>query len=184
MDQGSIVSVNVAVPRLVKYRGTQIATGIFKEPVVGRVIVRQLGIDGDGQADLRVHGGQDKAVYIYPFDHYDFWAEQLGRDLAPGQFGENLTTRGLLENEIRVGDELDIGDVVLEVTEPRFPCFKLGIKMGSQRFLRRFLDADRSGFYCRVLQEGTLQAGEAVVVRPRPGESPTITEVYRHYKAK
>jgi MOSC domain-containing protein YiiM len=125
-----VMSVNVGMPREVDRRGMKILTGIFKEPVASRLVVRRLNIEGDGQADLTVHGGPDKAVYAYPSEHYGPWREQLGRELTPGMFGENLTTEGLLEDAVHIGDEFRVGTARLVVTQPRLPCFKLGIRFG------------------------------------------------------
>src|SRR3954447_19020325 len=125
-----VVSVNVSLPRLIESRGGAVSTSIFKEPAGGRVLVRRLSLAGDWQADLRYHGGLNKAVYAYPLEHYARWARELGRDdLRPGQFGENLTVEGLTENTVRLGDVLRIGTARLQVTQPRQPCFKLGIRM-------------------------------------------------------
>ena len=176
---GHLLSINVAQPQKVAYRGTKVATGIYKLPIEGPVMVRTLGIDGDAQADLKVHGGVDKAVYLYAQENYDLWSAELGKPLAPGHFGENLTVTGLLEDGIRPGDELTIGGAILQVTEPRFPCFKLGIKMADQRFLVRFQESGRSGFYCSVIQEGKIQSGDAITHRPTSGREPTILEMVR-----
>src|SRR6202162_2448656 len=126
-----LISLNVARPRLTIYKGASINTGIFKKPVSGRIALRTLNLDGDQQADLSVHGGFDKAVYAYPSEHYGYWREQLpGIELPWGAFGENLTTEGLSENELHIGDRLSIGSVELLVTQPRLPCFKLGVRFG------------------------------------------------------
>ena len=127
-------------------------------------MVRRLNLDGDQQADLRVHGGPDKAVYCYPSEHYAAWQEELGRPLEFGFFGENLTLSGLRESELHIGDVLAVGEAVLQVSQPRLPCYKLGIRFGDQRFLARFLRSRRSGFYCRVLQEGLIEAGNSIEV--------------------
>ena len=174
-----VVSVNVAHPRSVSYRGKQVQTGIFKTPVTGPVMVRRLNLDGDQQADLRVHGGPDKAVYVYSALNYDLWRTEFDRDLPYGQFGENLTVTGLLEDDIHLDDVIEAGAALLQVTQPRFPCFKLGIKMGDQRFLRRFLNSGRSGFYCRVLREGIVTVGDAVSFSSRSVDQPTISEIVR-----
>lgn len=157
-------------------------TGIYKTPVAGPVIVRMLNLDGDEQADLTVHGGVHKAVYLYPAEHYEAWRAELDRDLDYGHFGENLTVTGLLEEQVHIGDQLAIGSVLLEVTQPRVPCFKLGIKMNDQRFLRRFLESGRSGFYCRVLREGSVEAGQNVELTGTDPSAPTIAEVVRHIR--
>ena len=158
-----LVSVNVSLPRLAAFRGQAVSTSIFKEPVAGRVLARRLSLEGDWQADLRSHGGLNKAVYAYPLEHYAPWSEELGRDdLRPGQFGENLTVDGLTEAAVRLGDVFRLGGALLQVTQPRYPCFKLGIKMGDPLFPRRFLASGRTGFYLRVLEEGEVGAGDAV----------------------
>jgi MOSC domain-containing protein YiiM len=150
-----LVSVNVSLPKLVEFRGQAVSTSIFKEPVGGRVLVRRLSLEGGWQADLRSHGGLNKAVYAYPLEHYARWSEELGRDnLRPGQFGENLTVEGLTEDAARLGDVFRVGGALLQVTQPRYPCFKLEIKMGDPLFPRRFLASGRTGFYLRVLEEG------------------------------
>jgi MOSC domain-containing protein YiiM len=155
--------VNVSLPKIVEFRGQTVSTSIFKEPVGGHVLVRRLSLEGDWQADLRSHGGLNKAVYAYPLEHYARWSAELGRDdLRPGQFGENLTMEGLTEETSRLGDVLRVGGVLLQVTQPRYPCFKLGIKMGDPLFPRRFLASGRIGFYLRILQEGAVAAGDAV----------------------
>jgi MOSC domain-containing protein YiiM len=158
-----VVSVNVSLPRVVEFRGQTVSTSIFKEPVPDRIVVRRLSLEGDWQADLRSHGGLNKALYAYPAVHYAWWSQELGRDdLRPGQFGENLTVEGLLEETVHVGDIFRIGTAQLEVTQPRYPCFKLGIKMNAPGFPRRFLASGRTGFYLRVVQEGALAAGDMV----------------------
>lgn len=158
-----LLSVNVGMPRGISYRGETVMTGIFKEPVAGKVFVRKLGLDGDKQADLSVHGGIHKAVYAYPFEHYGYWAGELGReDFAYGQFGENLTVFGLLEDNVHIGDQFHIGTAVLEVTQPRVPCFKIAVKMGLPKFPKLFTASGRTGFYHRVLQEGEISAGDTI----------------------
>jgi MOSC domain-containing protein YiiM len=158
-----LVSVNVSLPRPVEFRGQAVSTGIFKEPVGGRVLARRLSLEGDWQADLRSHGGLNKAAYAYPLEHYARWSQELGRDdLRPGQFGENLTLEGLTEDAVRLGDVYRVGGALLQVTQPRYPCFKLGIKMGDPLFPKRFLASGRTGFYLRVMEEGEVGAGDAV----------------------
>jgi MOSC domain-containing protein YiiM len=158
-----LVSVNVSVPRIVAYEGETVMTGIFKEPVDGRVMVRRLNVDGDRQADLENHGGVYKAVYAYPVENYDLWRVELGRtDLAFGQFGENFTVEGMTEDTVHVGDVFRVGGAVVQVTQPRTPCYKLGIKMGSAGFPKQFLASGRTGFYLRVLEEGEVGAGDAI----------------------
>jgi len=158
-----LISVNVAQPRAVRIGAREVMTGIYKEPVAGRVRVRRHNLDGDAQADLSVHGGEHKAVYAYPFEHYAFWERELGRqDFAPGTFGENLTVSGATEEMVCIGDVLSIGTAVLQVTHPRMPCFKLAHKFGRPQFIKEFLLSGRSGYYLRVVEEGKLGAGDAI----------------------
>ncbi len=178
-----LVSVNVSAPREVEYRGQIVRTGIFKEPVTGRVRVHSLNIEGDGQADLKVHGGRDMAVYAYPVEHYSHWEQTLDRDAYPhGQFGENLTVQGLLEDNVRVGDVLRIGTSRLQVTQPRIPCYKLAMRMGQEAdFPRRFQDSGRLGFYLRVLEEGEIGAGDTIELLETDKQSATIAEFIEIY---
>lgn len=159
-----LLSVNVSPPKQVAYNGKTIATGIFKEPVDGRVTVNTLNLRGDGQADRKVHGGRDMAVYAYPVEHYRYWQETLERPAFPfGQFGENLTVAGLTEEVVRVGDVFRLGSALLQVTQPRIPCYKLALRMGEGAdFPKRFLDSGRLGFYLRVIEEGEIGAGDAI----------------------
>ena len=159
-----LISVNAGLPREVQWRGRSVSTSIWKTPVDGRVHVGFLNVDGDRQSDLSVHGGRDKAVYVYPSEHYPYWREQLpGFDLSWGSFGENFTIEGLLESDVSAGDRLDIGTASFVITEPRTPCYKLGIRFGREDMIKRFLESGRSGFYLRVLAEGEVGAGDAVV---------------------
>jgi MOSC domain-containing protein YiiM len=175
-----LISVNVGRPRPVPHEGRVVSTGIFKEPVAGPVFLRRLNLDGDGQADLRVHGGADKAVYAYPFEHYAFWAGELGRDdFSYGQFGENFTITGWLEDAVCIGDEFQIGAARVQVTQPRSPCFKLGIRMGDDQFPARFAAANRTGFYLRVLQEGRVSAGDAIERVAHDAGSLSVRDVFR-----
>lgn len=173
-----IVSINVGLPREVAWQGRTILTSIFKEPVAGPVRVRRLNLDGDRQSDLTVHGGAAKAVYVYPAEHYPFWREQLGEpDLAPGAFGENFTTDGLVEETVRIGDRLRIGSAEFIVTQPRLPCFKLQLRFGRLDIIRRFLRSGRSGFYLAVTREGEVTAGDEIALAP--GGGMTIAEAFR-----
>ena len=167
-----ILSVNVSLPKEVPYRGTIITTGIFKESVEGRVTLRSSNLDGDGQADLVAHGGVYKAAYVYSIENYDYWERELGRtDFTFGQFGENFTVEGMLEDEVRIGDVFRVGEALVEVTQPRVPCYKLGLKMGLPGFLKMFLESCRVGFYLRVLEEGEVGAGDTFeLVRSEPEE--------------
>ncbi|HAV62593.1 MAG TPA: MOSC domain-containing protein [Verrucomicrobiales bacterium] len=176
----NLISVNVGEPAPVAWQGRTVLTAIFKKPVACPVSVHRLGLEGDAVADPEVHGGEHKAVYAFPFEHYDYFAQFLGRnDFVHGQFGENLTTSGLLETEVCIGDRLRIGGVLLEVTQPREPCFKLGIRMNDSRILRQLLESRRTGFYLRVVQEGVLVAGMEVTHEPAEAESLTVSEITR-----
>lgn len=156
-------SLNVARPRLVAWKGQTFSTGIFKQPVQGKVMMRRLDFDGDRQADLSVHGGPYKAVYAYPVEHYSFWRKELPEmDLTWGAFGENLTTEGLDEAGIHIGDRFRIGAATVMVTQPRMPCFKLAAKFQRDDILKRFLASGRSGFYFSVIEEGLVAAGDAI----------------------
>ena len=159
-----VLSVNVAAPREIIANGKSVRTAIFKAPVDGRVALRRLGLEGDDQADKRVHGGLDQAVYAYDHSYYQQWQESLGRtDFEYGQFGENLTVKGLLDNEVCIGDVLSIGTAEVQVSHPRTPCFKLGLKMGDPTFVKAFLESCCVGFYLRVLEEGEVPAGDEIV---------------------
>ena len=156
-------SVNVALPRLIAWKGQTFNTGIFKEPVSGQVMMRTLDLDGDRQADLSVHGGPDKAVYAYPVEHYSFWRTELPEmDLQWGAFGENLTIEGLDESDTHIGDRFRIGEATVMVTQPRVPCFKLAAKFQRDDILKRFLSSGRSGFYFSVVEEGLVAAGDTI----------------------
>ena len=181
-----VIALNVSMPRTVVRDGAPIRTGIFKEPVAGPRRVRPLGIEGDGQADLRVHGGADQAVYIYPGEHYGFWQTELGRERMPfGQFGENLTTEGLDEARVRVRDRLRIGTALLQVTHPRLPCSKLSMRMEAGRgFVKRFQQSGRVGFYLSVVEEGEIEAGDSIELIPSPEPSVSIAEFLQAYLAK
>jgi len=175
----TLISINVGLPREITHGGRKVTTGIFKAPVAGPVWLGRLNLTGDGQADLRVHGGADKAVYVYPFEHYAFWAGELGRqDFSHGQFGENFTTEGLLEDEVSIGDVFRIGMARVQVTQPRSPCFKLGIRMGDDQFPVRFAAANRTGFYLRVLEEGMVKADDAIARVERATGSMSVRDIF------
>lgn len=160
----SLISLQVGLPRIVPSHGEPVTTGIFKSPMAGRVLMRTLNLDGDRQADLTVHGGQDKAVYAYPSEHYPFWKTQLpGVELPWGSFGENLTTSGLDEQAVHIGDRFAIGGAEVVVTQPRLPCYKLNLKFGRDDMVKRFLASHFTGFYFRVLREGDVGAGDEIV---------------------
>ena len=173
-----LLSVNVSLPKEVPYMNKTTTTGIFKEPVSGRVMLRSLNLDGDGQADLKGHGGIYKAAYGYSIENYDFWKRELGRtDFRFGQFGENFTVEGMLDDTIYIGDQFRVGRALVEVTQPRVPCFKLGIKMGMPQFPKRFLASCRVGFYLRVLEEGEVGAGDIVERVKTDPERMSVREV-------
>lgn len=160
----TLISVQVAIPRTVMLDGEEVSTGIFKVPVQKRLQMRALNLDGDRQADLSVHGGRDKAVYAYPSEHYAFWKKELpGTELPWGSLGENLTTQGLAESDVCLGDCFSIGEAEVVVTQPRIPCFKLNLKFQRDDMAKRFLASRRTGFYFRVLREGEIGAGDEIV---------------------
>jgi len=170
-----LLSVNIAQPQEVAWQGKTIRTSIFKQPVAGPVAVLAEHLAGDGQADLRVHGGPDKAVYAYPQEHWAYWRQLLpAAQLVPGAFGENLTTLGLLEPEVRVGDCFQLGTAVLMAVQPRQPCFKLGIRLARPGIVREFELARRSGIYFRVLQPGVVEAGTPISLVQRSPHAATI----------
>ncbi len=177
-----LISVNVGLPREVAWKSKTVSTGIFKRPASERVMVRSLNLDGDGQADLSVHGGLDKAIYVYPFEHYDYWQGELpDTELTPGIFGENFTTTGLREEEVNIGDRFHIGTVTLMVTQPRLPCYKLGIRFGRADMVKRFLSSRRTGFYFRVLQEGEVGAGDTLELVSRDDNNITVADITQLY---
>jgi MOSC domain-containing protein YiiM len=158
--------VNVGRPREVEWFGRAVETAIFKEPVEGPIFAAGVNLTGDDQADRRVHGGPDKAIYSYALEDYDWWAAELGRPLVPGTFGENLTVRGIDLNSAAIGDRWRVGGAVLEVAQPRQPCFKLGMRMGDAGFVEQFEDARRPGAYHRIVEPGSIAAGDAITVEP------------------
>jgi MOSC domain-containing protein YiiM len=180
-----IVSLNVGLPREVMWHGRTVTTGIFKDPVAGRVALRRLNLDGDGQADLTVHGGEYKAVYCYPAAHYDYWKKELpGRELPMGTFGENLTADGLLEDSVHLGDQFRVGSAEVVVTQPRLPCYKLGLRFGSDDMVRRFLASGRTGFYFAVAREGEVGANDEIKEISRDENEVPVSEITRLYVAK
>lgn len=177
-----LISVNVGLPREVVYKGKTVKTGIFKEPVAGRIQVRTPNLDGDRQADLSVHGGPSKAVYAYPSEHYGYWRQELpGMDLPWGMFGENFTTEGLLEDRVNIGDRFRVGSAEVMVTEPRLPCYKLGVKFGREDIVKRFLQSGRTGFYVAVLREGEVAAGDGIERIGRDRNSIPVPDITRLY---
>jgi MOSC domain-containing protein YiiM len=177
-----LVSVNVGLPRDVAWLGKTVRTSIWKSPVEGRIHVAKLNLDGDRQSDLAVHGGPEKAVYAYPAEHYAYWRKELpGADLPWGTFGENFTTQGLLEDQVLVGDGLRVGSAEFTVTQPRMPCFKLGIRFGSPAMVKRFLESKRTGFYLAVLREGEVGAGDRIEREENRGNRLTIADIVSLY---
>ena len=177
-----IVSVNVGRPRIVLWKGTQVSTGIFKSPVEGPVEVGDVNLRGDRQADLSAHGGRFKSAYGYPSEHYAYWRQQLPQsDLPWGAFGENLTTEGLLETDLDIGDHLRIGSALLQVTQPRSPCYKLTIRFNRDDMVKRFAESNTSGFYFAVLEQGTLQAGDEITIVERDPAAVSVVDINRLY---
>jgi MOSC domain-containing protein YiiM len=178
-----VLSVNVGTPKQVQVPGGMVLTSIFKSQVEGKVAVRRHNLSGDRQSDLRVHGGAYKAVYCYPGEHYRFWSEQLpGMDLTFGAFGENLTTEGLTEEAACIGQQFRIGSAVLQVTQPRMPCFKLGIRFNRADMVKRFWLSGRSGIYFSVIEEGDVAAGDSIESMGQYPEAITIADVLRLYR--
>ena len=177
-----LISVNVGLPQVVMSNGEPVSTGIFKEPVAGRVMLRTLNLDGDRQADLSVHGGPSKAVYVYPSEHYDYWKRELPEMKLPwGMFGENFTSAGLFESELNIGDKFRVGSAVAMVTEPRMPCYKLGIKFGRSDIVKRFLACQRTGFYFAVLQEGEVGVDDSIELIERSKDSFRLSDITALY---
>ncbi len=196
-----LVSVNTGLPREVRWHGRMVTTGIFKEPVKGRVALRKLNLDGDRQADLTAHGGEYKAVYCYPLGHYDYWKSELaGRELPMGMFGENFTVdgggkallggqalpggQGLPEEAVHLGDRFSVGTAEVVVTQPRMPCYKLGIRFGSDDMVKRFLASGRTGFYVAVLREGEVGAGDEMKMISREANAVAVSEITHLYVVK
>jgi MOSC domain-containing protein YiiM len=180
-----LISVNTGLPQEVTWHGRKVITGIFKQPVPGRVALRKLNLDSDRQADLSVHGGEYKAVYCYPVSHYDYWKRELpGRELPIGMFGENFTTDGLLEGSVHIGDSFSVGSAEVIVTQPRMPCYKLGLRFQSDDMVMRFLASGRTGFYLAVTREGEVGAADEIAVIARDRAAVPVAEITRLYIAK
>lgn len=178
---GLVDSVNVGLPREIEHGGRLITTAIWKRPTSGRSAVRGVNVVGDGQGDRKVHGGVDKAVYAYASEDYAWWEGELARELTPGTFGENITTRDIDLAAAVVGQCWTLPDLVLEVTQPRLPCFKLGIRMGDAGFPEVFKDAARFGAYLRIITEGTIGGGDSIEVSSPPSHGLTITSIGQNY---
>jgi MOSC domain-containing protein YiiM len=180
-----IVSVNTGLPRDVTWHGRHVTTAIYKEPVEGRVALRTLNLDGDRQADLSVHGGAHKAVYCYPIEHYDYWTRELaGQELSMAMFGENFTTDGLVEDSVHLGDRFSIGSAEVVVTQPRLPCYKLGVRFQSDDMVKRFLASRRTGFYLSLTHEGDVGAGDDITVVARDSNAVPVSDITRLYVAR
>jgi MOSC domain-containing protein YiiM len=181
-SDAQLISLNVGLPRIVVSKAEPVSTGIFKEAVAGRVMLRTLNLDGDRQADLSVHGGPSKAVYVYPSEHYDYWKRELPELKLPwGMFGENFTTVGLFESELNIGDKFRVGSAVVMVTEPRMPCYKLGIKFGRSDIVKRFLASERTGFYFAVLEEGEVGVGDEIELIEGSKRSVRVSDITQLY---
>lgn len=179
-----VISVNLGLPREVEWKGRVVRTAIFKEPVRGSVTLRRLNFDGDRQADLTVHGGPEKAVYVYPAEHYPPWRVELpDMELPWGMFGENLTVAGLRESAVGIGDRLRIGTAELVVTQPRVPCYKLGVRFSRADMTKRFYLAGRTGFYVAVVREGEVAAGDGIEILEREPQGVTVADIYNAYRA-
>src|SRR6516225_4883429 len=178
---GKVLSVNVGKAREFEYNGRLARSAIWKSPVAGRIAARGVNLAGDDQADRKAHGGPDKALYAYAVEDAHWWAQQLGRALVYGEFGENLTTEGIDGNDALVGERWRIGTLVLEVSEPRIPCWRLGVRMNDKTFPRRFTEALRPGAYLRIVVEGELGGGDAILVVDRPDHDLTVRDVFRIY---
>jgi MOSC domain-containing protein YiiM len=178
----NLISVQVGVPRIVTRHGQEVLTGIFKAPVETRLQLRAVNLEGDRQADLTVHGGRDKAVYVYPSEHYPYWKKELpGLELPWGSFGENLTTSGLLEKTVCIGDRFTIGTAEVVVTQPRLPCFKLNLKFDRDDMVKRFLASHFTGFYLRVLREGEVGAGDEIIPVHQDENRVSVLDTLRLY---
>ncbi len=178
---GKVLSINVGRPREFEYNGRPVKSAIWKAPVAGRIRARGVNLEGDDQADRKAHGGFDKAIYAYAIEDMRWWEREVGRSLQFGEFGENLTTEGMAVNDALVGERWEIGTAVLEVSEPRVPCWRLGVRMDDEMFVRRFTEALRPGAYLRIIAEGDLGAGDERRVIHRPDHDLTIRDVFRIY---
>jgi MOSC domain-containing protein YiiM len=178
---GKLLSVNVGTPREFEYNGRSARSAIWKSPVIGRVEARGVNLAGDDQADRQAHGGPDKAAYAYAIEDARWWEREIGRPFVFGEFGENLTTEGIAVNDSPIGERWQIGTAVLEVSEPRIPCWRLGVRMNDSRFLRRFIEALRPGAYLRIINEGSIGAGDSIRVVQTSSAQLTVRDVFRIY---
>ena len=177
-----LLSLNVGLPRQVNFQNELVTTGIFKEPVRGPVRLRKLNLDGDKQADLTVHGGADKAIYAYPKEHYNYWKKELPEMSLPwGMFGENFTTQGMFEETVNVGDQFQVGTARVVATQPRMPCYKLGVKFGRMDIIKKFLASGLTGIYFKVMKEGDLEQGDEIKLIKKDENNVTIKDIVRLY---
>ncbi len=176
-----ILSVNVGTAREFEYNNRPAKSAIWKSPVAGRIAARGVNLEGDDQADRKAHGGFDKAMYAYAIEDIQWWEQILGRSLVYGEFGENLTTQGIEVNDALVGERWEIGSTVLEISEPRIPCWRLGVRMDDKTFPRRFTEAMRPGPYLRIIVEGDVGAGDEIRVVEKPHHGLTVRDVFRIY---
>jgi MOSC domain-containing protein YiiM len=182
MTNMKLISLNIGRPQIVMRNDEPVSTAIFKQPIEGRVALRTLNLDGDRQADLSVHGGPTKAVYVYPAEHYEYWRHELPEmDLPFGMFGENFTVTGVSESNLNIGDQFRVGSATVMVTEPRMPCYKLGIRFGRTDIIKRFLVSERTGFYLAVLEEGDVGVGDEIQLVTRNEPSVSVNDVTRLY---
>ncbi|HEY6535508.1 MAG TPA: MOSC domain-containing protein [Candidatus Nitrosocosmicus sp.] len=180
-----IISVNISLPKKVIYGKEIVTTGIFKLPIVGPIKLEKLNLEGDKQADLTVHGGINKAVYVYPKEYYDYWQNKLLRtDLSWGMFGENFTTEGLFEDDVNVGDIFNIGTCKIMATQPRIPCYKLGIKFGNMGVIKEFLNSGKPGIYFSVIREGIVEAGNTIHLLKKDENNITIKDILLLFQKK
>ena len=182
MSQAKVISVNVGQPREVLWKGVRVSTSIYKSPVAGTIDAKILNLQGDRQADLSVHGGPYKAIYAYPSEHYPYWRSELPQTELPwGAFGENLTTEGLFEDQLHIGDQLRVGSALVRVTQPRMPCYKLTIRFDRDDMIKRFIDSKTSGFYFSVIEEGQLATGSPIELVHRDPAAVTVADITRLY---
>jgi MOSC domain-containing protein YiiM len=177
-----VLSVNVGKPVEINWRGKKSKSGIYKYPTKVKIFASSTNLEGDGQGNLKVHGGIDKAIYVYPHEHYRYWKEQFTEmEFPTGMFGENLTTEGLDEFETCIGDKLKIGEIIVEISEPRFPCVTLAARFGTPVIVKQFLNSYKSGFYLRVLKEGFVQSGDSISIHEKSGDRFSVADFVRLY---
>ncbi len=179
-----IISTNIGLPQTITWKEKDLQTGIFKKPVNEPIFLSKMGVVGDAVMNEKAHGGIDKSCYLYSTNHYDYWKQKYpDLDWSWGIFGENLSIAGLAENKMHIGDVLEIGDSIVKITQPRIPCYKLGIRFNNQEIIKQFLDAERSGIYVKVLKDGFVKAGDQVYLLERPSNSLTVTQIFNQFTA-